>query len=348
MRVAVDLDAAAANWRFFDRLSPNAETAAVVKADAYGLGAHALAPAFARAGARTFFVAAAAEAAALRAILGPGPAIYLLGGFHAADAALLSSCEVRPVLNSAAEAASWLTAGRPGGGCAVHLDTGMNRLGASASDDPALAAMALSPALVMSHLACGGDPASNMNAAQRAAFIERAGAFPGAARSLAASGGALLGPDFAFDLIRPGNGLYGGSPLDHGAPPLAPVVRITAPVLQVRAIAAGEAVGYGATFKAPQAMQIATLGAGYADGLLRSLSGRGYAVLGGERRPFVGRVSMDLITVDATGLDVRAGDEAVLVGPGLSIDDVAAAAGTLAYELLTSLRGAAKTYTGGQ
>ncbi|NDC59229.1 MAG: alanine racemase, partial [Alphaproteobacteria bacterium] len=137
VRVAVDLDAAAANWRFFDRLSPNAEAAAVVKADAYGLGAHALAPAFARAGARTFFVAAAAEAAALRAILGPGPAIYLLGGFHAADAALLSSCEVRPVLNSAAEAASWLTAGRPGGGCAVHLDTGMNRLGASASDDPA-------------------------------------------------------------------------------------------------------------------------------------------------------------------------------------------------------------------
>lgn len=347
MRVEIDLDAAAANWRFFARTAAPAACAAVVKADGYGLGAPALARAFQAAGARTFFVATPGEGAAVRAAIGAEAEIFVLDGYRAEDAPLVAGAALIPVLNGLEQARSWRDAGRPGGGCAIHLDTGMNRLGAPRSEIGDLAALALAPTLVMSHLACGGDPGAPMNGAQRARFLAAAGAFPGGRLSLSASGGALLGPDYAFDLIRPGVGLYGGSPLDQGGPPLAAVARVTAPVLQVRTIAAGDTVGYGATFQAPHAMQVATIGAGYADGLLRSLSGRGYAVLAGVRRPFLGRVSMDLITVDATGLDVRPGDTADLIGPGLGVDDVAAAAGTLAYEVLTSLRGAARTYRGG-
>lgn len=349
MRVEIDLDAAAANWRFFAETAAPAACAAVVKADGYGLGAAALARAFQAAGARTFFVAAPGEGADVRAALvaADDAEIFVLDGFRPGDAATFAAAALRPVINSAEQARDWLAAGRPGGACAVHIDTGMSRLGAPATEIATLTAAPLSPALVMSHLACGGDPGSPMNAAQRTRFLAAAAAFPGARRSLSASGGAMLGPDYAFDLIRPGVGLYGGSPLDQGGPKLAPVARVTAPVLQVRTIEAGATIGYGATFTAPQTMQVATVGAGYADGLLRSLSGRGYAVIAGARRPFLGRVSMDLITVDATGLDVRPGDEAELIGPALGVDEVAAAAGTLAYELLTSLRGAARVYRGG-
>lgn len=347
MCVEVDLDAAIANWRTFAALS-SAEAAAVVKADGYGLGAAPLARAFRAAGATTFFVATPAEGAALRAALDAEATICVLGGYRAEDLAMVRDARLRPVLNGLDQAQAWIAAGRPGDGCVVHVDTGMNRLGAPLADIGALAALDLRPALVMSHLACGGDPGAALNGVQRRRFLEAALAFPGARRSLSASGGAFLGPDYAFDLVRPGVGLYGGAPLDAGGgPPLRAVARVTAPVLQIRTIEAGATVGYGATFTAPHPMQVATLGAGYADGLLRSLSGRGYAVLAGARRPMLGRVSMDLITVDATGLAVAPGDEADLIGPGLGVDEVAAAAGTLAYEVLTSLRGAARTYKGG-
>ena len=343
MRVEVDLAAAAANWRRFDALG---RAAAVVKADAYGLGAAPLARAFAEAGARTFFVATPYEGAAVRDALGWGSDIYVLGGYRQADGHLHRTAFLRPVINAPDEARAWIDDGRPGAACALHVDTGMNRLGAPMAAVAALAAIDLEPALVMSHLACASDPRDPMNAVQLARFRTVAAAFPRAQRSLAASAGALLGPDYAFDLVRPGIGLYGGEPHDGGASGLAPVARVFAPVLQVRDIAIGDSVGYGATFRAERPMRVATIGAGYADGILRSLSGRGYAVLAGERRPFLGRVSMDLISVDATGLAVAPGDAADLIGPGLTLETLAAAAGTANYELLTQLGAATKIYRG--
>ncbi len=306
----------------------------MVKADAYGLGLEIAARALANAGARTFFTATLGEALRTRALLGEGPRIVALSGLESGPQAF---CEagIVPTVNSAAEAAIWAGLGP----LALHLDTGMSRLGAPPEEDGAIRA-ALGPAapsLVLSHLACSGDPAHPMNARQRARFVERIAGFGAAARSLSATGGALLGRDFAFDLVRIGIGLYGGGLGPH-EPALRAAARLTAPVLQIRDIQAGESVGYDATFRADRAMRVATLGAGYADGILRSLSGRGYGVFRGRICPVLGRVSMDLITIDASGADdLRPGDAVELLGPAAPLASVAQAAGTASYEILTSL-----------
>lgn len=344
----VDLDAIAANWRRYASLGPQA--AAVIKADAYGLGAERVAPALAAAGACTFFAATFEEAIRARAALGAGPSIFVLEGLvEPADAYVAAG--LQPILNSPAEIARWISSSAA---CpfAVHIDTGMNRLGLRLEEVGAAAAAlaAARPSLVMSHLACASDPLHPMNALQRQRFVEAASAFPAAPLSLSASAGAMLGPDFGFDLTRPGVGLYGDAGFDqpHG-PALSPAFTLEAPILQVRTVLPGETVGYGATFVAQQLCKIATIAVGYADGVLRALSGRGYGMLSGRRCEMRGRVSMDLLSLDVTlaGDAAQVGAMVELIGPAAPLHEAARLAGTSSYELLTGLRGLNRAYLGG-
>ena len=307
--------------------------AAVVKADAYGLGLGSVVPALMEQGCDTFFVARLAEGMALRA-LAPDARIFVLDGAVPGTAPALMAHALTPVLSSLAQIDAWAKA--RGGDAALHVDTGMNRLGLPLDD---LAQVAMTPVLVMSHLACGDDPNSPMNAVQLSKFKAALAVLPPAPASLAASGGVLLGKDYHFDLVRPGIGLYGGHPQPgHGENPMQCAVQLTGTVLQLRQVAVGESVGYGASFHAERPATIATIALGYADGVLRSASNRGVAMIRGQRAPFVGRVSMDLITLDVTGIaDVAVGDEAELFGPGMAVDAAAAGWGTISYELLTGL-----------
>jgi alanine racemase len=334
-RLTIDLDAIAANWRALDGLSGRGvETAAVVKADAYGLGAARVAPALAAAGARSFFVAIAEEGAALRAILGGGPPIYVFSGLMPGDEALVAAHDLIPCLNSPAQVANFLRE-LPGRPFALQLDSGMNRLGLEPSEIGAVAAAleGLAPVLVISHLACADEPGHPQNAAQLAAFGAMLDALPKAPASLAATGGVLLGPEQHFAMTRPGIGLYGGLPFAEARP----VVRLSLPVIQVRAVTAGEAVGYGAAWVAPGPRRIATVAAGYADGLIRRI-GQGEIALraGAHACPVVGRVSMDLITADVTDLPEVPGHLDIL-NAHQGIDALATAAGTIGYEILTAL-----------
>ena len=313
----------------------------MIKADGYGLGADVAARALAGAGARSFFTATTAEALAARRVLGDGPDVYVLNGPGADDVAVLAQARLTPVLNSMQQITLWADRGP----AALHIDTGMNRLGIGA-DEMAPAAAALRNAslkLVMSHLACASDMAHAKNADQRKRFIDAAPHFPKAPLSLAATAGALIGADYHFDMIRPGVGLYGSGGLDADNPALAVAATIEAPILQVRDVAAGETFGYGATLTAPAPMRTATVAIGYADGFLRSLSGRGYGVLGGAKLPLLGRVSMDLLIFDVTACPAAApGAWVQLLGPDVPLDDVARRAGTASYEILTTFAGAVR------
>ena len=331
--LTVDLDAVVANWRALDAISgAGCETAAVVKADAYGLGMAEVAPALAAACARTFFVAQPAEGAALRRALGPGPAIAVFEGHPPGAADEIRDAGLVPMLNSPEQ---WVRhrEAAPGHPFGVQLDTGMHRLGLQPADWAALRGPMLAggPALVISHLACADEPDHPMNAAQLAAFrsLTEGVAAP---RSLAATGGTLLGPAHRFDMVRPGIGLYGGLPFADARP----VVALDAPVIQVRDVASGGAVGYGASWRAARPSRIATLSAGYADGLIRAMGGRAAVWAGDARCPVVGRVSMDLLTVDVTDL-TEVPPTLEVLGPRQGIDDLAAVAGTIGYEVLTAL-----------
>lgn len=324
-RLILDLDALAANWRAACGLAGRARVAAVVKADAYGLGVGPVARRLWREGARQFLVAHWAEAAALRALL-PEADIAVLNGLAPEEMPLALAGLAVPVLNTPAEAARWAAAA-PGKRAHLMVDTGMNRLGLAPADLSGLPA-GLAIDLLMSHLACACEPDHPMNAAQRDAFA----ALPrlGRARSLSASHGLKLGAGFAFDHVRPGLGLYGGT----GAP-FRSVVRLEARILQLRAVPAGATVGYGATWRAQRPARLATLAIGYADGLRRALSNLGWAEIGGQRALIVGRVSMDLTVVDATHLPGLAeGDRVAL---GFDLPQLSAACGVAEYELLTGL-----------
>ncbi len=337
--LTVDLGAIVANWRRLAELAQPARCAAVVKADAYGLGLASVAPALAAAGCREFFVAHLAEGIALRRVLGGGPEIQVLHGPAPGSEAAFAANALIPVLNSAAQAEAWAAnaAALP---ASLQLDTGMARLGVPQSEAAALAALAgLDVRLVLSHLACADAPAHPANAAQLAAFCELRKLWPQAEASLAASFGIFLGPAYHFDLVRPGAALYGIAPT-AGPNPMRAVVRLQAPVLQTRDLPAGAGVGYGHTWHATAPARVATLGIGYADGLPRSLSNRGAAWLGERRLPIVGRVSMDSITVDASAVPAGAlapGTLLDLIGPHCDVDALAEAAGSTGYELLTRL-----------
>ncbi|MEH7826717.1 alanine racemase [Gemmobacter denitrificans] len=331
--LTIDLDAIAANWRALDRLShPTTQTAAVVKADAYGLGARRVVRALAEAGARRFFVAVAEEGAVVRQALGPGPQVNILSGHMPGDTEMIHDLDLTPMLNSVEQITRHLES-LPGHPFGVQLDTGMNRLGLEAGEWEAVAALVLeqNPELVMSHLACADEPDHAMNAAQLAEFHAMTDGI-GVPRSLAATGGILLGADYHFELTRPGIGLYGGRPFVQAQR----VVALSLPVIQIREVAAGEIVGYACGYTAPEPRLIATVAAGYADGLTRRYSNAINVFDGQTPCPVVGRVSMDLITVDVSHLREipRSLD---ILGPMQGVDDLADIAGTIGYEVLTTL-----------
>lgn len=345
-RLTVDLDALAANYRLLVDHAGRATVAPVVKADGYGLGAGPVARRLWAEGARTFFTARVSGGEHLREHLGSerSATIYVLDGCADGMAPRLHAAELIPVLSSVAQVAAWQAFSRGRGRlqAALHVDTGMNRLGLRAEE---LEALALSPdrldgldvGLVISHLACGGDPAHPMNRRQRDRFAEAAALFPDAQASLAASGGSFLGEDYLFDLTRPGITLYGGGPEERHDPRVKPVATLEAEILQVRNVPPGETVGYGAGWTATRPTRAATVGIGYADGVLRANSPNGSVWFAGAERPLLGRVSMDLMTVDVTGCEARPGDLVELFGPNLPVDTAAARAGTIAYELLTRI-----------
>lgn len=324
------------------------ETAAVVKADAYGCGAEVVGPALARAGCRTFFVAMPEEAFLLRAAVGPEPLIYVFAGLDADPATTTEMVgqRIRPVLNSVEQVAYAASVAivEDGLSAAVQLDTGMNRLGLEEREaiqilsDPqgSFADGHLDIDLILSHMGCADDAAHPLNAEQRACFDRICAAdphSPSPTRSLSATAGTLLGPAYHYSMTRIGIGLYGGFPYDAGEP----AVTLEAPILQIRDLAPGESVGYGASWTAQRPSRIATIPVGYADGLLRALSNGAAAYLNGTAVPLAGRVSMDLITLDVTDRPCAPGDMVEILGPNQSIDALAEAAGTIGHEVLTSL-----------
>jgi alanine racemase len=331
--LSIDLDAIAANWRALDRLSgPGTQTGAVVKADAYGLGAARVARALAHAGARRFFVACSEEGAVVRQALGEGPQISIFSGHMAGDTDMIHDLDLTPMLNSIDQITRHLES-LPGHSFGIQLDTGMNRLGMEQGEWEAVAPLVLDagPELIMSHLACADEPDHSMNAAQLAEFHAMTDGLD-VPRSLAATGGILLGAEYHFDLTRPGIGLYGGMPFDAASPTVA----LSLPVIQIRELAIGETVGYGCAWVAEAPSLIATVSGGYADGLLRALGNRAVLWAGDVPCPLVGRVSMDTITVGISHLE-QAPRKLDILGPRQSVDDLAEAGSTIGYEILTGL-----------
>lgn len=344
-RLTIDLDALAHNYAVLRKEARGAEVAPAVKADGYGLGSAEISTRLWAEGAHSFFVARLAEGEALRSALGDRQAaIYVLDGASAGAAPRLAAANLTPVLNSLPQIDEWLayTAGGPPRPAAVHVDTGMNRLGLRVEEVEAAVAAGrldrLRVDLVMSHLVSASVPHHPMNARQMQAFKAVERLFPQARASLANSGGVFMGEDYLFDMVRPGVSLYGGGPFAVPDPRLKAVARLEAQVLQVRNLAPGETVGYDGVQAAERPMRIATLGIGYADGVLRAASPGGVAWIGGERRPLLGRMSMDLIAADVTGCDAaRPGEMAELLGPNIPIDEIARAGGSIAYEILVRL-----------
>ena len=329
--LTVDLGALARNYHTLSELTGRTVNP-VVKADGYGLGAVAVAKRLMLEGARTFFVARAAEGVILREALGAEPTLYVLDGAHGENIHLIRQSNLRPVLNQPVQVQNWLSSG--GGACGLQIDTAMNRLGYRVENAP-------EPfeglELVMTHLACADEPSNPLNRQQRDAYAEVVTKYPGVTRSFANSGGCFLGPDFAFDVVRPGICLYGGGPEGKPHEKIAPVATLNAQIMQVRDVPVGETVGYSQGYKVEKPVTVATCGAGYADGVLRSYSPKGQVWVAGQMRPIIGRVSMDVLAIDVTGLDVKAGDTVELFGNNRMIDDAATAASTISYELLTSI-----------
>lgn len=341
-KLTINLDALVTNWRNLDALT-NCETAAVVKANGYGLDAGRIGQALAKAGARNFFVAIAEEGVALRRSLGPGPGISVFAGHMEGDAKLLRDFQLTPMLNSLDQMLRHFES-LPGHAFGVQLDSGMNRLGMEAAEWAAVRDIALGqgPVLVMSHLACADEPSHPMNAQQLQTFSELTDGLD-VPRSLSATGGLLLGRNYHFDLCRPGIGLYGGQPFGDALP----VAQLDLPVIQIRDLDVGETVGYGNAWSAQRPSRIATVAAGYADGLHRALGNGGISVFAGDTPcPVAGRVSMDLITVDITDLP-DSPSHLTILNEQQTVDMLADAGGTIGYEILTSLGSRyARSYTG--
>jgi alanine racemase len=359
-RVTIDLGALANNWRMLARRAESAATAAVVKADAYGIGLEPAARALAEAGCQTFFVALADEGLRVRAAVRDA-IIYVLDGFLPGAAEAFAEARLRPVLSSWPEIGEWAAFRRDGSGnlrAAIHVDTGMNRLGLTPGEARRLAQnadllAAIAPDLIMSHLACADTPDHAMNRKQLAAFRAVRVLIPDVPASLANSAGIFLGSDYHFDLVRPGIALYGGEAVAGQPSSTRPVAALEARILQVREAKPGERVGYGATETLRRPSRIAVLGAGYADGYHRRAGSSderpgARAYLRGRYAPLVGRVSMDLIAIDVTDVaGAERGDWVELFGANIAVDEVARHAETIGYELLTGLgRRYARTYIG--
>jgi alanine racemase len=349
--LTIDLEAIKKNYRRLRQELRPVTCAAVVKANAYGLGVARVAPALAKAGARTFFTAQFDEALQVQNALGktrPTADIFVLNGLAAAPSEDFIGHGLNPVLNSLGEIGAWADAARAAGRAlpaAVHIDTGMNRLGLPRNELDTLATdtgrlNGIEVRYVMSHLACADESAHPLNAEQRLSFESARALLPAAPASLANSSGIFLGADYHFDLARPGAALYGVNPTPDRPNPMAQVIRLQGRILQVREIDAPSTVGYGASRQVPGGSRVATVAVGYADGFLRSLSDRAQAWIGERSVPVIGRVSMDLIALDISALPAEAarpGDFVDLIGPNQDVDALARAAGTIGYEILTSL-----------
>ncbi len=360
--LTVDLDAIVANWRKLEKTAVPAECAAVIKADAYGCGVDPVARALAAAGCKTFFVATLDEAAAVRAAL-PSPVIYVLDGFFQNCGDAYARIDAKPVIGDLNELAEWDVFCRRtswAGGAAIHIDTGMNRLGLTIAEAqgivPRINAGDHGITLVMSHLACAESLNHPLNAKQVASFREIASLFSGVPASLSNSSGVFLGAQFQFDMVRPGAALYGVNPTPEADNPTQPVVELKARIVQIRNVERGESVGYGGTWTTRRPTRLAIVSAGYADGYFRSGGSndgtRGAEVMiAGKRCPVVGRISMDLMAIDVTDLDknaVRRGHMVTLIGEGITVDELAHHFGTIGYEVLTNLgRRYARVYKGG-
>ncbi len=349
--LTVDLAAIEANWRALTRRLLTVECAAVVKANAYGLGLAQVTTKLSQAGCKTFFVADLAEARSVRSCTNDA-AIYVLDGFTPDWGPGFIEINARPVVNSTTELAEWdAFVGAHGwlGGAALQIDTGMHRLGISPDEAAALAPRAQTEnhgiALILSHLACAEIPDHPLNARQIQLFRELHRLYPSVPASLVNSSGIFLGDSAHFDLARPGAALYGVNPTPGRPNPMQNVVELTGRILQLRSIARDETVGYDATWTAKRNSRIAIVALGYADGLMRAGSGSddrpggGAAIVAGKRCPIVGRISMDLVCIDVTDVPdaVHRGDLATLIGVDITVDEVAAAAGTIGYEILTRL-----------
>ena len=360
--LTVDLDAVVANWRKLEKTAVPAECAGVIKADAYGCGVDQVARALAAAGCKTFFVATLDEARAARAAL-PSAAIYVLDGFFQNCGDAYAKSDARPVIGDLNELAEWdVFCRRSGwaGSAAIHIDTGMNRLGMSLTEAqgiiPRINAGDHGITLVMSHLACAENLNHPLNARQLATFREIASQFSGVPASLSNSSGVYLGAPFQFDMVRPGAALYGVNPTPEADNPMQPVVELKARVMRIRNVERGESVGYGAVWTARRPTRLAIVSAGYADGYFRAAGGgdgtrSAEIMVAGKRCPVAGRISMDLIAVDVTDLPnnaVRRGHMVTLIGEGITVDELAHHFGTIGYEVLTSLGPRyARVYKGG-
>ena len=360
--LTIDLVALKENWRRLDAAAGRAECGAAVKGNAYGLGIEPVARALWEAGCRSYFVARPKEGEELREVL-PEGTIYVLDGLFAGQAEFYAKLDLCPALISISEAREWAAFGRAYGRklpCAVHVDTGINRLGFSLAEFDALLAdnftmEGLNVTLLMSHLACADEPSHPMNERQRQAFASVRAKLPGVAASLANSSGIFLGDGFTHELVRPGIAIYGGNPTPNVANPMLPVAILEGAVMQLRDVAEGDTVGYSATWTASRPSRVAILGAGYKDGVPRALSSRepggpAQVFINGRRCPVIGRVSMDMMGIDVTDLpaeSVSRGTRAEILGRHVMIDEAAGWAGTISYELLTRLGSRyARLYTG--
>jgi alanine racemase len=338
--LVIDLDALSRNYARLRAAAAPAECAAVVKADAYGLGVAPVAKRLLREGCARFFVATAAEAAELRA-LAPGVEIYALEGARDGELETLAAARATPVLCSLEQIERWRGRGR----ALLQIDTGMGRLGLSSRDveelerRPELLA-GIDVELVVTHLACADEPEHPLNCLQLEAFDRLRRRLAAARVSIGNSAGTLTGGAQRGDVVRPGIGLYGGNPFADQPNLFEPVVTLRAPIVQIRDVDSAQTVGYGATFGIAPPARLAVVALGYADGYLRALGNRGVVAIAGRRAPVIGRVSMDLICCDVTALPhdlVRVGESVEAIGPNVPLDDVAEAAGTIGYEILTRL-----------
>ncbi len=350
--LSVDLQALRANWTKLNQVSGRAECAGVIKADAYGLGLEQIARALTSEGCKTFFVATIDEGRRARMVQ-PGATIYVLDGLLPGAETNYTGFDLKPVLSSLAEIRDWAAYSRSRGRklpAAIHIDTGMNRMGLPEAEIEQLAAEAglldnFEVSLVVSHLACADEPGNAMNEMQRQRFDFLRAKLPPAPASLANSGATFLGHPYHFDLVRPGIALYGGRAHENRPNPMQSVVTCAARIMQVREVGIGASIGYGATYRVQRPSRIATIGVGYADGFLRALSvstGEPGPVgfIGDYPVPIVGRVSMDFITVDVTDVPpalTRRGAWVEVMGPRITVDDLTDKAGTIGYELLTRL-----------
>ena len=347
--LTIDLAALARNYERLSAEVAPARAAAVVKADAYGLGADRVSEKLHAHGCRHFFVAQFAEALALRPGLPADATIFVLNGLQPGNEPACAEGGIVPVINSLEQWHRWAETARTAGRrlpAVLQFDTGMSRLGLPPEDRPALAglvkdASGVDVLYIMSHLASADEPDSEQNAAQRAEMDLVTAEFPQFPACFANSGGVFLGKPYHGVLARPGIALYGGAPTAGRKNPMEPVVSLDIAVVQVRTVPAGARIGYSGTHVTTAEMRLATIAAGYADGLPRSLSGKGAAYCDGVRLPIVGRVSMDSIILDISALPegrLTLGSRVEILGPHQTLEDVARDAGTIAYEILTGLR----------